>query len=208
MMGQKIFLGNLPKPTYSEVPMEITFPLYVNALHVGYGHNNLPQVYTTSMRFSGYTNLFYDAQTNQLLNTNPFVVTLTPLPGGTNIPLPIVPKIGLPGKLTATNIVIGSKENYLGTGIPMIAFGNFYSFPLAQFPESWFTFTPPDIQIEFQLDPAVFGALDPANIKFTLSGLTYPFILIERNMRARYAKGSISRQHPNLHRFAPASTQA
>lgn len=99
MMGEKIFLGNLPKPTYSEVPMEITFPLYVNALHVGYGYNHLAQVYTTSIRFSGYSNLFYDAKTNQLLNTNPFVVTLTPLPAGNgNISLPIVPKIGLPGE--------------------------------------------------------------------------------------------------------------
>lgn len=205
MMGQKIFLGNLPKPTYSEVPMEITFPLYVNALHVGYGYNNLAQVYTTSMRFSGYSNLFYDAQTNQLLNTNPFVVTLTPLPAGTNIPLPIVPKIGLPGLLTATNIVIGSKENYLGTGIPMIAFGNFYSFPLAQFPETWFIAPPQNIEIEFQHDPAVFGALDPANSRFTLSGQTYPFSLIGKKYEgSTLCKGEVYRASiPNLHRFAP-----
>lgn len=205
MMGQKIFLGNLPKPTYSEVPMEIIFPLYVNALHVGYGHNNLPQVYQTSMRFSGYSNLFYDAQTNQLLNTNPFVVTLTPLPAGTNIRLPIVPKIGLPGKLTATNVVIGSKENYLGTGIPMIAFGNFYSFPLVQFPETWFIAPPPNFEIEFQHDPAVFGALDPANIKFTLAGQTYPFTFIGKKYDgSALCKGEVYRASiPNLHRFAP-----
>lgn len=205
MMGEKIFLGNLPKPTYGEVPMEITFPLYVNALHVGYGHNNLAQVYKTSMRFSGYSNLFYDAQTNQLLNTNPFIVTLTPLPAGTNIPLPIVPKIGLPGLLTATNIVVGSKENYLGTGIPMIAFGNFYSFPLAQFPKAWFIAPPPNIEIEFQHDPAVFGALDPANIKFTLAGQTYPFVLIGKKYEgSTLCKGEVYRASiPNLHRFAP-----
>lgn len=205
MMGKKIFLGNLPKPTYAEVPMEITFPVYVNALHVGYGHANLPQVYEASIRFSGHTNQFYDPQTNQKVNTNPYLVTLTPLPAGTNIVTPIVPRIALPGTLAATNMVIGSMDNYVGTGIPMIAFGKFFSFPQAQFPNSWFAFPPPDIQIEFQYDPALFGTLDANNIKFTLLGKSYPFVYMGNKYEGNALCPSVVYRAsiPGLHRFAP-----
>lgn len=172
MMGEKIFLGNLPAPTYAEVPLEITFPLYVNALHQGYGTlaGQQPVPYERKIRFSGVTNQFFDAQTSQLLVTNPLVVSLPALPPGATVSVPIVPKViggGAP---------VGGFKNYLGTGIPMSAFGKFYSFPASQFPDAWFaTFSGKDLKIEFQHDQALFGQLDEANLKFTLLGQTYLF---------------------------------
>lgn len=173
MMGQKIFLGNLPNPTYNEVPLEITFPLYVNALHQGFGtlQNGQPVPYEKEIRFSGVTNLFYDAKTNFLLDTNPLIVTLPALPPNTQVSVPIVPKV------IGGGIYLGGIKDYLGTGYPLAAFGKFYSFPQAQFPEAWFSGSlASGVTIEFQHDQALFGALDESNIKFKLLGQTYAFI--------------------------------
>jgi len=177
MMGKKIFLGNLPKPTYMDTAMEIEFPLYVNALHKGFGTvvNNIPQPYTQELRFSGYTHLFYDVETNHVVATNPFIVKLPLLLPGTKITVPIVPKIGPIG--SSASLVVGGFKNYLGSGIPMTAFGKFYSFPLAQFPDSLFYSTPGDIVISFEHDATLFGSLDDSNMKFTLEGIDYPFTL-------------------------------
>ncbi|MCI0519646.1 MAG: hypothetical protein L0Z70_05245 [Chloroflexi bacterium] len=179
MMGEKVFLGNLPQPKYAEVPVEITFPLYVNALHQGFGEviAAQPTPYERQIRFSSANNRFYDAKTNQLLATNPIVVTLPPLPAGTNLTIPILPR-------PTTGAPLGGFKNYLGTGIPMSAFGKYYSFPLAQYPDAWFTpFSHKDLHLEFQHDQALFGALDEANLKFTLLGQTYPFV----NMGLKYS---------------------
>jgi len=175
MMGKKIFLGNLPEPTYTEVPLEFVFPLYVNATFQGFGNNGLPEPYELDIRFSGLTHLFYNAITNQSLNTNPLVVSLKSLPAGTKIKAPIVPKLK-PHLLTIDAApVVGGFKNYVGTGIPMIAFGNFYSFPVSQFPNALFS-GDGAIDVEFQYDPALFGALDESKAKFTIEGQVYPFV--------------------------------
>jgi len=203
MLGKKVFLGNLPKPTYLEVPMEIEFPFYVNALHKGYGitPNGKPSPSIMEMRFSGYTHLFYDAQTGHVVNTNPIVVTLPALPVGTKINVPIVPKAGYEGY--TPGMVVGGFSDYLGTGIPMTAFGRFYSFPAALFPPELFLNTPKDTVIEFQHDPSLFGALDESSLKLTLNGIVYDFI----NAGSKY-DGNANCQSviyratiPNMYRF-------
>jgi len=203
MLGKKVFLGNLPKPTYLEVPMEIEFPFYVNALHRGYGitPDGEPAPSIMEMRFSGYTHLFYDILTGQVVNTNPIIVTLPALPAGTKITVPIIPKAGYAGY--TPGMVVGGFSNYLGTGIPMTAFGRFYSFPAAQFPSEMFVSTPNDVVIEFQHEPLLFGSLDESSMKLTLNGEIYNFVNSgpkfegDANCQAIVYRATI----PNLYRF-------
>ncbi|MBE0687319.1 MAG: hypothetical protein IH585_15115 [Anaerolineaceae bacterium] len=175
MLGKKVFLGNLPEPVYIENPMTIEFPLYVNATYLGFGNKGLAEPFELPIRFSGFTHLFYNADTNQTVNTNPLVVSLKSLPAGTKITAPIVPKIKPHSLSSNAAPVVGSYQNYVGTGIPMIAFGNFYSFPISQFPNTLFS-GDGAVDVEFQYDPALFGALDESNAKFTLEGQVYPFV--------------------------------
>lgn len=199
MMGQKIFLGNLPNPSYTEVPIEVTFPLYINALHKGFGNEYGQSVpYEREIRFSGSTNRFFDAKTNVLLDTDPLVINLGPLPANTQITVPIVPKV------VGGGILLGGIKNYLGTGYSMAAFGKFYSFPQAQFPDSWFSgFQNQGITIEFQHDQALFGALDEDNMIFKLSGQSYPFINQGKKFTGTVGCESIVYRAtiPNFYRF-------
>ncbi|MCJ7696466.1 MAG: hypothetical protein MUO40_13725, partial [Anaerolineaceae bacterium] len=175
ILGKKTFIGNLPEPTYIEHPLNIEFPLHVNATFQGYGNKGLPQPFELPIRFSGTTHLFYNADTNVTLNTNPLVVSLKSIPADTVITVPIEPKIKAHLLVTDAAVVVGGFKDYAGTGIPMTAFGNFYSFPLAQFPDTWFSGNGA-LDVEFQYDPALFGPLDEDNLKFTLEGQTYYFI--------------------------------
>jgi len=61
----------------------------------------------------------------------------------------------------------------------------------------------PDVYIEFQHDPSLFGALDESKLKLTLNGVVYPFV----NMGQKYDGNAncpaiVYRAFiPNLHRF-------
>ena len=80
MLGKKTFLGYLPEPTYLEHPLNIDFPLYVNANPQVYGKDGLPEPFDMQIHFSGTTHFFYNADTNVKLNTDPLVISLVSLP--------------------------------------------------------------------------------------------------------------------------------
>ncbi len=177
--------------------------MYVNGTHAGFGvydasNNVVPEPFTLKIRFSAYTNHFFKADNNTLLNTNPLLVTLQPLPVGTKNLVPIVPKI--------TGFVpVGGFKNYLGTGYPMTAFGNFYSFPEPQFPDAWFTNTSPiQLRIEFQHDTALYGALDESKGTFKLLGQTYPFVNMGKKFTGQVGCDAIVYRAivPDYHRFS------
>jgi len=175
ILGTKTFIDNGNQSGYMEYPLDIDFPLYVNATFQGFGNKGLPEPYTLPIHFSGTTHWFYDAEKNIKLDTDPLVVSLKSLPVGTKITAPIVPKLKVPGVIWDAAVVLGGFKDYLGLNIPMTAFGNFYSFPLSQFPDAWFIWSG-NIDVYFEYDPAHFGPLDEANIKFTLEGNDYPFV--------------------------------
>ncbi len=96
LMGKKIIFGKNGNPIISDVPIDVEFPMYVNAMHKGFGdENGLTQPYTRDLRFSGTTHLFYDVLLNHSVNSNPYKVVLKPLAAGAQVPIPIVPKAAL-----------------------------------------------------------------------------------------------------------------
>lgn len=208
MLGKKVFLGYLPKPTYMDVPWDIEFPIYVNAGYKGYSilENGKPVPFKQDLRYSGYTHLFYDVKTNTKVNTDPFVVKLPALPADTKAPLPIVPKAGY-DNLYTPGMVVGGFSDYLGTGIPMTAFGNFYSFPAAQFPDSWFVTAVPGARIEFQHDVSLFGSLNEDKLTLTINGQVYKFVNAGQKYEGNSECPAIVYRAviPNMHRWAPGN---
>ena len=206
LLGSKTYIKNGNQSGYMEYPLDIDFPLYVNATFQGFGNKGLPEPYTLSIHFSGTTHWFYDAAKNIKLDTDPLIVSLKSLPAGTKITVPIVPKVKDPSTIHDAAVVLGGFKNYLGLNIPMTAFGNLYSFPLSQFPDAWFTGSG-NIDIEFEYDPALFGPLDEDNITFTLEGHTYPFYFYYQESGGQQGCEIIKYRAtiPHAHRLSPGN---
>ncbi|MHB0967554.1 MAG: fibronectin type III domain-containing protein [Bellilinea sp.] len=206
LLGSKTYIKNGNQSGYMEYPLDIDFPLYVNATFQGFGNKGLPEPYTLAIHFSGTTHWFYDAAKNTKLDTDPLIVSLKSLPAGTKITVPIVPKVKDPSTIHDAAVVLGGFKNYLGLNIPMTAFGNLYSFPLSQFPDAWFTGSG-NIDIEFEYDPALFGPLDEDNITFTLEGHTYPFYFYYKKSGGQQGCEIVKYRAtiPQAHRLSPGN---
>ncbi len=168
MMGTSYLL----EPTlnkYGQVPTEIVFPLNINGLYAGYGLNGQAEVFHLDVRYKDATHEFYNAASGQKLFTEPYVVTLKALPPGTPLEVPATPVMKGVQPLKVM-------QNFLGSGLPLYAFGNFLSFANSTlYPNSIFQGSNTYLQLSFQHDSLAYGQLDENNLTFSLDGVTYPF---------------------------------
>lgn len=200
IMGAKYILDPKVSGKYAQVPTEVVFPLTVNALYTGHGHvvNGQPAAFQLEVRFSSFSKEFYNNATNQKLNTEPYVVVLPTLPAGTQVDMPVVPYLtGLqPIKVF---------YNFLGSGYPLYAFGNFLSFsdPVL-YPDAIISPPVTALPLRFQHDSLAYGGLDEANMTFTLNGVKYYFQ--KRNL---YSTGCGNNEYEalitNPHRLKPGA---
>lgn len=179
LAGQKTLQGYLGEGSYYVVPTEMTIPVMVNAWYgtspqgKGFGEYQLigsvkkPQIYEHSFIYKAIPNQYYDADTVQVVNTNPLTIVLPRLPDDATVGIPIQPMIPY-------GAVLAKYANYLGTGIPAIAYGKYVSFSsVTDFPDPLFDWTYDkgwNLKVQFQNDPLLYGALDENNITLTVDG--------------------------------------
>lgn len=167
LAGSKILPGYLGQGSYYQVPLEITFSFKINAWHKGLGEVDAqghPILTERSVRYKVTTNLYYDADTNQVLFTDPLPVTLPYLPPDASVGVPLKPFIHAAG-------VIKHFDNYVGTGIPMTVYGKFVAFTSpTEFPNAIFP-GGLNLKVQFKHDPLLYGTIDETSIKATLDGV-------------------------------------
>ncbi|MCB0037647.1 MAG: hypothetical protein KDE51_26630, partial [Anaerolineales bacterium] len=135
------------------------FDLVVNAIYQGYIYNGQSE-FRLPIRYDNVAKQFYNAETNQLLNTNPLVVEMELNDGS-------VPK--LPIKLNVSGAkVLGSNETWT-------EYGTFVSLADKNaFPDSMIGISK-ELRIEFAYNATEYGTLQQNGVTLFFNNKTYPF---------------------------------
>ncbi len=179
LAGQKTLNGYLGEGSYIQVPVEMTIPVMINAWYgtspqgVGFGTYEFigsvkkPQIYEHSFIYRAIPNKYYDEETGLVANPNPLTIVLPKLPADATVGIPLQPVIPY-------GAVLAKYANYLGSGIPAIAYGKYVSFSSAtDFPDPLFNWTYDkgwNLIVRFQNDPLLYGALDEDKITLKVDG--------------------------------------
>ncbi len=200
LAGKKVAIGAGYPGVYIVNPTEITFSVYVTAQYQGFGQvtNQVPVPWTMDIRYKAAAGAFYeDTSGPQVpLNTNPLNVFLPPLPPGTHLEQPI--ELQLAGATPLKKFT-----DFLGTGIPLSAFGNFTSFSnSAIYPDSIFVHPNDSLEISFAHDATLYGSLDQSNITLKMldTNQVYPF---QPYTTAQCGNITYTAKIPQYYRLAP-----
>ncbi len=174
----------------------------VTAQYQGFGQvvNKVPVPWSMDIRYKAAAGAFYEDTSGQQipLNTNPLAVTLQPLPPGTALEQPVELKVS-----GATPLA--KFTNWVGTGIPLSAFGKFTSFSTTTiFPDSIFVHPNDALEISFDHDATLYGSLDQSKITLTMldNNAIYPF---QAYTTAQCGNTSYRATIPQYFRMAPGS---
>ena len=203
--GKKVYLGESYPGAYLVTPTQTTFTVNVTGQYQGFGEvaNQVPVPWTQDLTYFAQSGAFYKEVNGQnvLVNTDPLVVTLQPVPAGTVLQKPV--------ELTILGLTPLKKfSNYLGSGIPLTAFGKFWGFPnLTDYPNPIFLNPPAGLVVQFDYSTALYGLLDMPNVTLTIDNATYPFTTITSDQCNTNLNGNLTYRAtiPQPHRLAPGS---